>query len=107
MKIGFCTLGCKVNQYETESMKNILYMIRNQFLVIAVLVIMFFMIASGNEKKELITYNVSSINSIQAIHLVSKYNPEEVETIYASNITEILKYGSTTLSDNRIIPSSI
>lgn len=76
-------------------MKNVLYMIRNQLCVIAVVVIIFLIIASGNHKGEVITYNVSSINSIQAVHLVSKYNPEIVETIYANNITEVLQYGQT------------
>ncbi len=76
-------------------MKNILYMIRNQLCVILVLIVMFFIIVSGNKKEEVITYNVSSINSIQAVHLVSKYNAEVVETIYASNMSEILQYGQT------------
>jgi len=76
-------------------MKNILYMVRNQLCVIAFFVVMFLIIISGNKKEELITYNVSSINSIQAVHLVSKYNPEVVETIYASNIQEVLQYGKT------------
>lgn len=76
-------------------MKNIFYMVRNQLFVIVLLVIIFLIIASGNEKEELITYNVSSINSIQAVHLVSKYNPEVVETIYASNLSEVLQYGQS------------
>lgn len=80
-------------------MKNIIYMVRNQFCIILVLVIMFFIIVSGNTKDEIITYNVSSINSIQAVHLVSKYNPEEVKTIHASNFSEVLKYGK----DNPVI----
>ncbi len=75
-------------------MKNILRMARNQLCVIGILIIMFFIIISGNHKEEIITYNVSSINSIQAVHLVSKYNPEVVETIYANNISEVLQYGS-------------
>lgn len=76
-------------------MKKIVCMIRNQLCIILVLVIMFFIVANGNEKTEKITYNVSSINSIQAVHLVSKYNPEEVETVYANGLAEVLKYGST------------
>ena len=76
-------------------MKKVLCMIRNQLCVIGVLIIMFLIVVSGNKKEELISYNVSSINSIQAVHLVSKYNPEVVETIYASNISEVLQYGST------------
>lgn len=76
-------------------MKKIMYMVRNQLCIILILVIMFFIIGSGNKREEIVTYNVSSINSIQAVHLVSKYNPKEVETIYASNIYEILQYGST------------
>ena len=76
-------------------MKKILYMVRNQLCIILVIVILFFIIVSGNVKDEVVTYNVSSINSIQAVHLVSKYNPEEVETIYANNISEVLQYGST------------
>ena len=76
-------------------MKNILYMVRNQLCVIAVIVILFLIVVSGNKKEEVITYNVSSINSIQAVHLVSKYNPEIVETVYANNIYEVLQYGQT------------
>lgn len=76
-------------------MKNILHMVRNQLCVIAMLIVMFFIIVSGNKKEEVITYNVSSVNSIQAVHLVSKYNPEVVETIYASNMSEVLQYGKS------------
>ena len=76
-------------------MKNILYMVRNQLCVILVVVVIFLIIASGNKSEEVITYNVSSINSIQAVHLVSKYNPDIVETIYASSLAEVLQYGET------------
>lgn len=76
-------------------MKNILYMVRNQLCVIAVIIVMFLIIASGNKSNEIITYNVSSINSIQAVHLVSKYNPEVVETVYANSLSEVLQYGQT------------
>ena len=76
-------------------MNNILRMILNQFSIIIILIIMFVIVVSGNKKEEMITYNISSINSIQAVHLVSKYNPKEVETIYANGIAEIVKYGST------------
>jgi len=76
-------------------MKKLKNMISNQLCIILVVVGIFLIILSGNKKEEILTYNVSSINSIQAVHLVSKYNPDDVEPIFASNLAEIVKYGKT------------
>ena len=62
---------------------------------ILLVVIVFLIIASGSRRKTLYTYNVNSINSIQAMHLVSKYNSKYVETIFANNFNDVLLYGNS------------
>jgi len=63
--------------------------------IILLVILLFIIIASGNKKETMYTYNVNSINSIQAMHLVSKYNSKYVETIYANNFSDVLLYGSS------------
>lgn len=74
--------------------KKMLGFILKQFEFILLVVVIFLMIASSNKKEVIYTYNVNEVNSIQAIHLVSKYNSKYVETIFASSFSEVLEYGS-------------
>ena len=74
-------------------MKRILLLIRNQVLFMVFLCGIFMIVVTSNDKREVVTHNINSARSIQAIHLVSKYNPEVVKVKYVSTFAEVLKYG--------------
>ena len=75
-------------------MKRKLLLIRKemQFLIYVVAIIA--IIAFGYNNKTIITEDISSARSIQAIHLVSKYNKKEIVTKYVTSFDEVLKYAS-------------
>ena len=74
-------------------MKRVLSLIKNQVLFMMFLVGLFLVVATSNEKNEVVTHNINSARSIQAIHLVSKYNPKVVKVKNVSTFAEVLKYG--------------
>ncbi len=47
---------------------------RNKVLLVVFTVVLLFVVAFGNQKETIITYNVNSVKSIEAVHIVSKYN---------------------------------
>ena len=61
-------------------MKRRLRMIRNQTITILYLIMLFFIVATSNKTTTITTNNIASISSLQAVNLVFKYVPEEVET---------------------------
>lgn len=61
-------------------MKRTLRMIRNQTVVITCLIILFLIIATANRTTTIVTNNIAGTSSLQAVNLVFKYVPEEVET---------------------------
>lgn len=77
-------------------MKNILLMIKKEFLFICTLILIALIIVSSNEKTEVVTYNINSARSVQAVHLVSKYNPKKVQIKTVTTFAEVLKYGPST-----------
>lgn len=74
-------------------MKRVFSFIRNQVLFIIVLCLLFLIVVTANNRYEVVTNNINSARSIQAIHLVSKYNPEEVKVKTVSTFADVLKYG--------------
>lgn len=77
-------------------MKKVLLMARKEFFFIFMLALATFIVVTANEKMEVVTYNINSARSVQAVHLVSKYNPEVEEIKYVKTFAEVLKYGPTT-----------
>lgn len=75
------------------AMKRVFSFIRNQVLFIIVLCLLFLIVVTANNRYEVVTNNINSARSIQAIHLVSKYNPEEVKVKTVSTFADVLKYG--------------
>lgn len=76
-------------------MKKVLLMAKKEFLFICTLVLAALIIVSSNEKTEVVTYNINSARSVQAVHLVSKYNPQVEEVKIVTTFAEVLKYGPT------------
>ena len=76
-------------------MKRVFLFIRNQVLFIIVLCLLFLIVATSNKKQEVVTHNINSARSIQAIHLVSKYNPKKVEVKTVNTFADLLKYGAS------------
>lgn len=69
--------------------------IRNQILYVSTVALVLFIIAIGYEEKSITTENISSVRSIQAVHLVSKYNKNIVKTKTVNTFNEVLKYASS------------
>ncbi len=51
------------------------------FMLICFLFLLFLVVASGNKREKIFTYNINSVKSIEAVHIVSKYNPKEKQLI--------------------------
>ena len=79
-------------------MKKLLKMLSKRFLVILFILFTFFVIASGNKKEKIISYNTNNVKSVQAVHIVNKYNSlleenktnQKVQAIAASSFYEAL-----------------
>ena len=67
-------------------------MIRNCFMYIGFVIALIVVAACGNETNIVSTEDVSSVRSIQAIHLVSKYKKEIVKTKKVDTFEDVLKY---------------
>ena len=55
-------------------MNRLVKMLSKRFLVILFIIFAFFIIATGNSKEKIISYNTNNVKSVQAIHIVNKYN---------------------------------
>lgn len=45
-----------------------------KLLILSMMIAILFIIALGNKKESIITYNVNNVKSVEAVHIVSKYN---------------------------------
>ncbi len=55
-------------------MNKLFKMLSRRFLLILFIIFTFFVVASGNKKEEIISYNTNNVKSVQAVHIVNKYN---------------------------------
>lgn len=68
-----------------------------QLSFVCFLLLLFLVVASGNKREKIFTYNINSVKSIEAVHIVSKYNPKEetlVPKLY-TNFAEAIANGVT------------
>ena len=72
-------------------MKRTFLIIKTQFIYVFVVALLFVIVASGYNSKEIVTNDLSSVRSIQAIHLVSKYKKELVQTKTVNTFEEVIK----------------
>ncbi len=79
-------------------MNKLCSMLAKRFLVIAFLAGLLIVIATGNERKTIVTYNSNNVKSVEAMHIVSKYNinKDKLKTISVSNMREVALYGPST-----------
>ena len=68
-----------------------------RMMLVTTCFISLFLIASGNSKKINTVSNMNGVKSVEAIHIVSKYNNQDkkLEVMAVSSIDEIKKYGPT------------
>lgn len=67
------------------------------FLFIFFLVCFFIIVASGNHHTSVITYNVNRVKSVEAMHIVSKYNnllENEIAPVFYDNFALLVQNGS-------------
>ncbi|MDD6879059.1 MAG: 3D domain-containing protein [bacterium] len=76
-------------------MKNSLKIIKKLLIYITFVILLFVVIASGYNNEVITIEDISNVRSIQAIHLVSKYNKDIIETKNVRSFDEVIKYGST------------
>ena len=70
-------------------MNKLVKMLFKRFLVIVFIIFTFFIVATGNKKEKIVTYNTNNVKSVQAVHIVNKYNsllkekqPKHASTFY-------------------------
>lgn len=68
--------------------------IKRELLYIGIVALLLFIIAIGYNREVVFTENISNVRSIQAVHLVSKYNKNLVKTRDVDTFDEVLKYAS-------------
>lgn len=76
-------------------MKRKLLIIRNQSIFIMMVIAIILIIGFSNTPVTITTEDISSVRSIKAIHLVSKYNKNVVNTKLVTAFSDVIKYGST------------
>lgn len=69
--------------------------IKREMLYVGIVALLLFIVAIGYNKQTINTENISNVRSIQAVHLVSKYNKNLVRTKTVETFEEVLKYAST------------
>jgi len=84
-------------------MKKILKMLSKRFLVFLFVLATFFIIASGNTREKLVSYNTNNAKSVQAVHIVNKYNSlleekktnKKVQAVAAASFYEAISIAPT------------
>ena len=68
-----------------------------RMMLVTTCFISLFLIASGNSKNSNTVSNMNGVKSVEAIHIVSKYNNQDkkLDVMAVSSIDEIKKYGPT------------
>lgn len=78
-------------------MKEFLSAMGNRLLVMVFIALLLLIITSGNEHNSVITYNTNLTKSVEAIHIVTKYNNilDENKPVFANTIEEVSQLGPT------------
>lgn len=74
-------------------MNKLVKILLKRFLVIVFILSTFLIIATGNKKEKIVTYNTNNVKSVQAVHIVNKYNSllKEKEPKHASTFYEAMQ----------------
>lgn len=76
-------------------MKRTFLIIRNQFLYIIFVILLISIVAFGDSSNKIVINDISLARSVQAVHLVSKYNKDLVKVKTVNTFSEALKYASS------------
>lgn len=78
-------------------MKKFLSAMGNRLLFVVFIALLLLIITSGNEHNSVITYNTNRTKSVEAIHIVTKYNNilDENKPVFANTIEEVSQLGPT------------
>src|SRR5699024_5506628 len=76
-------------------MKKFLSAMGNRLLVIVFFLLLLLFITSGNQHHSVMTYNTNRTKSVEAIHIVTKYNNilDENNPVFANTIEEVSQLG--------------
>ena len=85
------------NYNRGEDMNKFLSVMGKRCFFVLFVFLILLIIASGNEKDTVITYNMNSTKSLSAVHIVTKYNLEEevITPYYATTFEEVIQYAKT------------
>ena len=76
--------------------KRITNVLCNRLFLIIFVVILLLIVASGNERHKVTTYNINRTKSVEAIHIVTKYNNIlESKPRFVETMQEISQYGES------------
>ena len=84
-------------------MKKLLKMLSKRFLVFLFILATLFIVASGNKREKIISYNTNNVKSVQAVHIVNKYNSlleekktnQKAKVVAASSFYEAISIAPT------------
>lgn len=73
------------------------YLLKQKVLVLLFFVFLFFIIGFGNKREAIVTYNLNSVKSIEAVHIVEKYNSltKVIEPTLYENFKEMVENGAS------------
>lgn len=79
-------------------MKKIFLKRGNYFLFLLFVLSFFFLVATGNKRNQVVTYNVNSVKSVEAVHIVNKYNMLAMDSVttpvFYDNFQQLVANGS-------------
>lgn len=80
-----------------KRMRGITKALCNRLFLIIFVVVLSLIVASGNERQKVTTYNVNRTKSVEAIHIVTKYNNilEQEKPRFVETIQEVSQYGES------------
>ncbi|MEG1494839.1 MAG: 3D domain-containing protein [Bacilli bacterium] len=78
-------------------MKKFLLAMSMRFLVISLFAMLLIIMASGNKHETVMAYNTNRTKSVEAIHIVEKYNNilEDTRPVLVNNMSEVALFGSS------------
>ena len=79
-------------------MRQIYSVLGKRLLLVCFVFILFIIVATGNGTKKIITYNSNKVKSVEAMHIVNKYNnlSNSLVSKVVSNMSEVSIFGAST-----------
>ena len=76
-------------------MKSFLSVLKNRILFLGFIGLLLVVIATGNQRETIVTDNINRTKSLEAIHIVTKYNNllDQVKPVFANTFEEVIENG--------------